>query len=162
MNPKALIFYYGWFHWNRKLIFYFCYCRNVPQGGSLRIYECARLKIFSRLGSVFMIETILRCCDENEKVQILDLWHSEGDHKMNHSSYWSRMTTTKMVNAWSRHRSFWARHDRVPIETYVLSYKTQNIDPVVFVMQRFIIWVWELVTRDKVRTSSRCPKSVPY
>ena len=67
-----------------------------------------------------------------------------------------------MANAWSRHRSFRARHDRMPIETYVLSYKTQNIDPVVYVMQRFIVWVRELVTRDEVRTSSRRPKSVPY
>ena len=67
-----------------------------------------------------------------------------------------------MANAWSRHRSFRARHDRMPIETYVLSYETQNIDPVVYVMQRFIVWVRELVTRDEVRTSSRRPKSVPY
>ena len=77
------------------IIIYVARCRNVPRGGSLRIYECARLKIFSWLGSVFLIKTILWCCDGNEKVQILDLWHSEGDHKMNHSSYWSCMTIMK-------------------------------------------------------------------
>ena len=68
----------------------------------------------------------------------------------------------KMVSAWSHHKSFWARHDRIIIETYVLSYETQNIDLMVYVMQRFTIWVWELVTHDEVQTSSRRPKSVPY
>ena len=81
---------------------------------------------------------------------------------MNSTSYWSHMTIKKMANAWSRHRSFWARHDRVPIETYVLSYKTQNIDLVVYIVQGFVVWVRELVTHNEVRTFLRHLKSVPH
>ena len=70
-------------------------CRNVPRGGSSWINRWVWLKIIFWLGNVFLIETFLSRCDKNENVWILDLWHSEGDHKMNHSSYWSRMTIMK-------------------------------------------------------------------
>ena len=70
-------------------------CRNLPHSGSSQTYGCIQLKIFSWLGNVFLIETILWRCDEDENVQILDLWYSERDRKMNRSSYWSQMTIMK-------------------------------------------------------------------
>jgi len=68
----------------------------------------------------------------------------------------------EVANVWSRHQSFWARHDRMPIEINIPSFETRSTAFVVYEIQRFDGWVRELVTRKEVRTSSRRPKLVPY